>query len=115
MRFTLIAVLFAACTSSPSGETLSYVAAQAQCSGSIPMCPNTIAGDGCEREGERCNRNCSVGGGLVCTRAVHECAAGSPSGAGGCCSEWIACASGLTCQPVGAVYPGSSGVCVAAQ
>ena len=34
-----------------------------------------------------------------------------PSPAGGCCSEWQACAAGLTCQAVGPVYPGSAGIC----
>jgi hypothetical protein len=118
MRIALFAVLFAACTSSTTGDRLSYVATQAFCSGSVPACPDKVAGDGCQREGDRCNRNCSVGGGLVCTLVVHECAEATPGNAnpaGGCCSEWIACASGLTCQPVGPVYPGSSGVCVAAK
>jgi hypothetical protein len=30
---------------------------------------------------------------------------------GGCCSEWIQCASGLSCEADGPVYPGSLGIC----
>jgi hypothetical protein len=45
---------------------------------------------------------------------AHRCVggtAGTPSPEGGCCSEWIACQSGLECEPDGPVYPGSLGIC----
>ncbi len=46
--------------------------------------------------------------------AAHTCAGGTVgqlSSVGECCSEWISCQTGLTCQPDGPVYPGSLGSC----
>lgn len=37
--------------------------------------------------------------------------AGTPSAKGGCCSEWIPCASGLTCASDGPTYGAPTGVC----
>jgi hypothetical protein len=37
--------------------------------------------------------------------------AGEPNPSGACCSEWVACAQGLTCE-AGDAFPGASGTCV---
>ena len=49
------------------------------------------------------------------SRTCAPGAAGVPSPQGGCCSEWIPCASDLTCAPLGEVHPGSQGVCSSKQ
>ena len=109
-----MAVACVACTDSH----LVYVARYTEpaCAPSSITCPNSKPGDSCSHEGSTCIVDCSVET-LVCTQVPDEkCTggtAGTPSPAGGCCSEWIACADGLSCVPQGPVYPGSLGICVA--
>jgi len=87
MRLLVLAAFLVGCTD----DHLVYVSrfTEPACALSQITCPDSKAGDPCAN-------------------------AGVPSAAGGCCSEWIPCAEGLSCVPQGQVYPGSKGVCVAA-
>jgi hypothetical protein len=62
-----------------------------------------------------CSGSAAGGGRVQQQDAGITCIGGrsgpNPSSKGGCCSEWIACDVGLTCEPDGPVYPGSLGIC----